>query len=88
MAMVSTHNIRRPALWLVCTCLLAIAYFLLTDPRAGLFDLGANNPVDAVAQAELGTLVGLAGAGVILLVALFLCTRKGSPPTMEPAKAK
>jgi hypothetical protein len=84
----SIHNIRRPAFWLVLSCLGAIGFFVLTDPRAGLLTYSTPNPIDALRQAEIGTMVGVVGSGLILLVALFLCTRKGSPPTMERAKAK
>jgi hypothetical protein len=84
--MVSTHNIRRPAFWLVLTCLGAILFFLATDPRAGLVSFGTPNVVDAIHQAEMGTVVGLAGSVVLLVIAIFLCTRKGSPPTMGPEK--
>lgn len=82
----TTHNIRRPALWLVLTCLAAVAFLFVTDPRAGLaktrnHDGYSVNEVDAVHQAHVGTVVGVAGAALILAVALFLCTAKGSPPT-------
>jgi uncharacterized membrane protein len=79
----SHHNIRRPAFWLVCTCGLAIVYFVLTDPRLGIVKYRELNPIDAAAITEAGTVVGLVGSGVLLLIGLFLCTRKGSPPTME-----
>ena len=84
----SIHNIRRPAFSLVLACLTAIAFFVLTDPRFGLVPYTTPNPVDALRQAEVGTTVGIAGASLVLVVALFLCTRKGSPPTMESAKSK
>lgn len=84
----STHNIRRPAFWLVLTCLAAIAFFILTDPRVGLVRYNAPTEVDALRQTELGTIVGVTGSVILLIVALFLCTRKGSPPTGDAAKAK
>lgn len=98
--MTSHHNIRRPAVWLTFTCLAAMVFFYVTDPRSGIPQKVSDafrsrdepapvvNVVDAAQQARLGTAVGLTGSAVLLLVSLFLCTRKGSPPTMEPVKAK
>jgi hypothetical protein len=84
----STHNIRRPAFWLVLTCLGAIGFFLLTDPRAGYIKYPTDNVIDAVWQARVGTIVGLGGAGLLLLIGLFLCTRRGSPPRGDASAAK
>jgi hypothetical protein len=77
----TTHNIRRPAFWLLSACVGAIAFFLLTDPRAGLVKYSGDTAVDAVNKAETGTIVGLAGSVILLAIAMFLCTRKGSPRT-------
>lgn len=88
----SHHNIRRPAFWLACTCVLAILFFVLTDPRLGVVKYRDLNPIDAANLTEPGTLLGLAGSSLLLLISLFLCTRKGAPPTKstsqtsEPAK--
>lgn len=77
----STHNIRRPAFWLFLTCVVAVGFFLVTDPRAGWLKYGGVNAVDAQNNAEVGTIIGIAGAGLIGVVAMFLCTRKGTPRT-------
>lgn len=79
----SLHNIRRPAFWLVLTCLASLVFFIATDPRAGLLAYPNTAPSDAAGQTTLGTTVGLAGGSLLLVVSLFLSTRKGSPPTMD-----
>ena len=58
--------------------LLGSAFFYLTDPRWGWLGrrLAADHAIDAVHQLFPGTLLGLAGSGVALLIGLFLTTRR------------
>lgn len=61
---------------------LCIGFFLATDPRL----LGARSVrigwssllVDAVYDATPGTVVGLLGAGVVVLIGVWLMTRRAS----------
>lgn len=60
--------------------LLCIAFFLFTDPRV----LGARapvlgwsaNPMDAAFDATVGTLLGLAGAAVVIVIGMWLVSRR------------
>lgn len=69
---------RRSALRLILAGLLAGAFFWLTDPRWG--PAGRAVPrwalVDAVNQATPGTVIGLAGSAIVLLIGLWLMTRR------------
>ncbi len=60
--------------------LLCMAFFTLTDPRFGLGDTldgNANtNLVDAMHALWPGTVVGLAGSGMVVLIGLWLGVRK------------
>ena len=54
------------------------AFFYVTDPRWGWLGhrFAGDNAIDAVHQLMPGTLLGLAGSGIALLIGLFLTTRK------------
>jgi hypothetical protein len=68
---------KQSAVLLGLVCLLAMLFFIATDPRAGLLgDLTAANAVDTLTRLTPGTLVGLAGSAILLLVAVYLLTRR------------
>ena len=55
-----------------------LAFFYLTDPRWGWWgrhSAGAD-AIDAVHQLAPGTIVGLVGSGIVLLIGLWLATRR------------
>ncbi len=70
-----TGSLKLTLLGLVC-----VAFFILTDPRIGLggkLDGSANtNLVDAMHALWPGTLVGLAGSGMVVMIGLWLGVRK------------
>lgn len=58
--------------------LLCMAFFALTDPRLGYGDKldGTTNLIDATHALWPGTIVGLVGSGLVLLIGLWLGIRK------------
>jgi hypothetical protein len=58
--------------------LVGVAFFWLTDPTLGVepLRLSDGNPVDLAREATPGTVVGIAGSAVTLLLGLFLATRR------------
>jgi len=69
---------RRSGFSLVLVGILGIAFFWITDPRYGLalrWNRG-ENPIDLVNQHFPGTIVGLAGSLLILLIGIYLVSRR------------
>ena len=75
-----TKDTRRSGLSLVIAGILGVAFFWLTDPRwgwTGAADAAsAPTVIDAVRQASPGTFVGIAGSALVLLIGLWLMTRR------------
>ncbi len=71
---------RRSAFLLILAGLLAGGFFYLTDPRLGPVGrtLSRHDVVDAVNQAAPGTFIGLAGSAAVLLIGLWLMTRRAA----------
>ena len=70
---------RRPGISLVLAGLAGVAFFWLTDPRYGWarpVAVAGDNPIDAAHYMLVGTLVGVAGSAVVLLIGLWLMTRR------------
>lgn len=71
---------RKQPLLLLATALVGLLFFLATDPAWGVgtrVDGEANtNIVDAVHVARVGTIAGVAGCGVVALIAAVLSMRK------------
>jgi hypothetical protein len=61
---------------LVIAGLLGIAFFWATDPRYGIIRSAAENVIDAANQARIGTWVGIAGSAIVLVIGLWLLTRR------------
>ena len=55
-----------------------MAFFYLTDPRWGWLGRhsAGEDAIDAVHRLAPGTMVGLAGSAIVLLVGLWLATRR------------
>jgi uncharacterized membrane protein len=69
---------RRSGYSLVLVGVLGIAFFWITDPRYGLALRWsrAENPVDLANWHLPGTILGWAGSGLVLLIGLYLLSRK------------
>lgn len=70
-------RVRRSAWSLVVLGLLGVAFFWSTDPTFGVEPLRitGGNVVDLARETRPGTVVGIAGSVVTLLLGLFLATR-------------
>jgi uncharacterized membrane protein len=69
---------RRSGYSLVLVGVLGIAFFWITDPRYGLalrWSRG-ENPVDLANWHLPGTILGTAGSAMVLLIGLYLLSRK------------
>jgi hypothetical protein len=73
-----TKSTRTSGLGLVLAGALGIAFFYLTDPRWGWLGRrsAGEDAIDAVHRLAPGTMVGLAGSAIVLLVGLWLATRR------------
>jgi uncharacterized membrane protein len=69
---------RRSGWLLALAGLIGIAFFWITDPGAGLLRSPPGSLVDAANQAVVGTLVGLLGSAAVMLVGLWLATRRSA----------
>jgi hypothetical protein len=69
---------RRSGYSLVLVGILGVAFFWISDPRWGLalrWNRG-ENPIDLANQHFPGTVVGLAGSMLILLIGIYLISRR------------
>jgi hypothetical protein len=74
-------NSTRSALILTLGGLIGAGFFYLTDPSLGYaryWTSSAANPLDIAHQAWAGTVVGLAGSGVVVVIGLWLLTRRSA----------
>ena len=73
-----TRDTRRSGFSLVLAGVLGMLFFWLTDPRYGWVrpETGAPTIVDAIRQATPGTAIGIAGSALVLLIGLWLMTRR------------
>ena len=57
---------------------IGVAFFYLTDPRWGWLGRrsAGDDAIDAVHQMAPGTIVGLAGSVIVLVIGLWLSTRR------------
>jgi hypothetical protein len=70
------REIRKSGLNLVLAGLLGLLFFWLTDPVHGIGHKNFDNPVDAMNEASLGTLAGILGSAFILLLGVWIMTRR------------
>ncbi len=69
---------RRSGYSLVLTGLLGLVFFWLTDPRIGMalrWNHG-ENPIDLANEHLPGTIVGMGGSALVLLMGIFLLSRR------------
>lgn len=78
------REIRKSGLKLTLAGLLGVLFFWLTDPVWGVLRKapggggGPENIVDAMNEAFFGTTVGIAGSAVVLLLGLWISTRRAT----------
>ena len=72
-------NVRRSGMSLALTGVIGALFFWLTDPRVGgRHQAAAYDLIDRVNEAHVGTLVGVVGSAVVLLIGLWLMTRRAT----------
>ena len=73
-----TSDNKRSGLSLSAAGAVGLLFFWLTDPRWGPLGrwMHADDLIDAINQGRPGTLIGLTGSGVVLLIGLWLMTRR------------
>ena len=70
--------VRRSGFGLLVAGLLGGLFFWVTDPRFELKRTRNYELIDHANETHIGTTVGLIGSGVVLIVGLWLLTRKAS----------
>ena len=69
-------NARRSGLALSLAGLLGALFFWMTDPRFGPRRNASLELIDRVNEARIGTTVGIVGSVIVLLIGLWLMTRR------------
>jgi hypothetical protein len=70
------REIKKSGLSLILAGALGVLFFWLTDPIMGVGRKNFPNPVDAMNEASLGTMAGIAGSVALLALGLWMMTRK------------
>ena len=70
------REIKKSGLHLVLAGALGVLFFWLTDPIMGVGRKNFPNPVDAMNEASIGTLAGIAGSVALLALGLWMMTRR------------
>ncbi|HEY7116276.1 MAG TPA: hypothetical protein VH475_06810 [Tepidisphaeraceae bacterium] len=70
------RQIKKSGLNLILAGVLGVLFFWLTDPIFGIGHKNFENPVDAMNEASLGTIAGIAGSVALLALGLWMMTRK------------
>jgi hypothetical protein len=70
------REIKKSGLSLIFAGVVGLLFFWLTDPIMGVGRKNFPNPVDAMNEASLGTLAGIAGSVALLALGLWMMTRK------------
>ncbi|MBC8144000.1 MAG: hypothetical protein H7X80_00360 [bacterium] len=73
-----TSDSKRSGIRLSLVGVVGLLFFWLTDARWGPVGrwMHREDLVDAINQGWPGTLIGLAGSGIVLLIGLWLMTRR------------
>ena len=70
------REIKKSGLNLILAGALGVLFFWLTDPIMGVGRKNFPNPVDAMNEASLGTMAGIAGSVALLALGLWMMKRK------------
>jgi hypothetical protein len=70
------REIKKSGLSLILAGAVGVLFFWLTDPIMGVGRKNFPNPVDAMNEASLGTMAGIAGSVALLALGLWMMTRK------------
>jgi len=73
---IAVRPMKRSAWILAGLGLAGALFFWLTDPRYGLLKGSAATITDRANDASIGTLVGIAGSVLVLIIGLYLATRR------------
>ena len=73
-----TSDNRRSGISLSAAGAIGVLFFWMTDPRWGPIGrwMNADDLIDAINFGRPGTIVGLVGSGIVLLIGLWLMTRR------------
>lgn len=69
---------KRSGMRLCLAGVIGVLFFWITDPRWGPIGrrMNADDLIDAINFGRPGTFVGLTGSGIVLLIGLWLMTRR------------
>lgn len=70
------REIKKSGVSLSAAGVLGVLFFWLTDPVHGIGRKTFDNPVDAMNEAALGTIAGIVGSVAVLLLGLWIMTRR------------
>ena len=70
------NNVRRSGLMLTVAGVLGALFFWWTDPRFGSQRNASYELIDRVNEARIGTSVGIVGAVIVVVIGLWLMTRR------------
>ena len=70
------REIKKSGLNLALAGLVGVLFFWLTDPVYGLGRKNFDGIIDAMNEASLGTMAGVAGSVAVLLLGLWIMTRR------------
>jgi hypothetical protein len=70
------RELKKSGLKLALAGLVGLLFFWLTDPVRGVGRKNVEGIVDAMNEASWGTLAGLTGSAAILLIGLWIMTRR------------
>jgi uncharacterized membrane protein YeaQ/YmgE (transglycosylase-associated protein family) len=70
------NNVRRSGLMLTIAGVVGAIFFWWTDPRFGMQRNASYELIDRVNEARIGTSVGIVGAIIVVVIGLWLMTRR------------
>ena len=71
-------NVRRSGASLALAGLIGALFFWMTDPRFGSARSVSYELIDRVNEARIGTMVGVVGSAIVVLIGLWLMSRRAT----------